>query len=494
MKNKLILPITILLLFTSLIIPVSAIEPIKEMETIANVTFRVDNDVKISKGKHLIQNNIITDGLLPYQYKVVNQEVKSENLPNAYELGIERPGYSFKKWKITVDTETPVSETNQTPALSIISPVAREVNVIADAQWKKNTLNVYYNINYGTTTKDAKYAVNQYGTIIKKSTNSPFKQTFTYSEKKENGLVNASSFGIKRDGYVFVGWSAYKNGKSLINENTPVSAENITKKVLKESAKITLYAQWMPKTVNIVYALNDKTESLTNSKYNTENGIIRLKDNETIYSQKYSMQKAFSIALNKNVFGITKPFSEFIGWTTEQGSNKITFKAGEKISYKKILPLLTKDGKVLRLYPVWKSYSFPLDKSGGIFISSLQGHRIHPVYKEERYHAGLDIAAGYGTKIYAVEDGIVTEIGLDKGYGYGNYVKIDHGNGVETLYAHASKLLVKRGDKVKKGDIIANVGSTGTSTGNHLHLEIRINGELKDPMDYINFEGVPVRV
>ena len=494
MKKKLILLITALLLFTSLIIPVSAMEPIKEVESIANVTFRVDNDVNVSDGKHLIQNNIITDELLPYQYKVVNQEVKSENLPSAFELGIEKPGYTFTKWKIIVDAKKPINESNQPSAVSIITPVTREVNVIAEAQWKKNTLNVYYNINYGTFTEDSKYDVNQYGTIIKKSTNSPFKQTFTYKVVKENGLVNASTFGLKRDGYVFVGWSPYKNGKTLLNENTAFSAENITTKVVKEKTKITLYAQWMPKTVNIIYALNNSTESLTNSKYNTEKGVIRLKDSEKIYSQKYSVKNSSSVVLNKNIFGITKPFSEFIGWTTEQGSDKVMFKPGEKISFKKILPLLTKDGKVIRLYPVWKNYAFPLDRSGEIFISSLQGSRLHPVYNEVRYHAGLDIAAGYGTEIYAVEDGIVKTVGVDRGTGYGNYVEIDHGNGVTTLYAHASSVLVKRGQKVSKGDVIAKVGSTGTSTGNHLHLELKINGELKDPMDYINFKGVPVRV
>lgn len=494
MKKKLILLITALLLFTSLVIPVSAIEPIQKIETITNVTFRVDNDVKVSNSKYLIQNNIITDGLLPYQYQIVNKEVKSENLPSANELGIVKPGHTFTKWKVIIDSQNPTGENAQNSVATIVTPVTREVNVIAKAQWKKNTLNVYYNINYGTFAEDSKYDVNQYGTIIKKSTNSPFKQTFTYQTVEENGLVNASTFGLKRDGYVFVGWSLYKNGKTLFNENKALSAENITTKVVKEKTKITLYAQWMPKTVNIIYALNNGTETLTNPKFNTEKGTIRLKDSDKIYSQKYSIKDSSSITLNNNIFGITKPFSEFIGWTTEQGSTKVVFKAGEKINYRKMLPLLTNNGKVIKLYPVWKCYAFPLDKSGGIFISSLQGNRLHPVYNEMRYHAGLDIAAGYGTKIYAVEDGTVSEIGIDKGYGYGNYVKIYHGNGVETLYAHASKLLVKEGDKVKKGDVIAKVGSTGTSTGNHLHLELKIKGELKDPMDYIDFKGVPIYI
>ena len=98
-------------------------------------------------------------------------------------------------------------------------------------------------------------------------------------------------------------------------------------------------------------------------------------------------------------------------------------------------------------------------------------------------HTGLDIAAVTGTDIKVVTDGTV--ISANYNGSYGNLVKVDHGNGVETWYAHTSKMLVKAGDAVKAGDVIAKVGSTGNSTGPHLHLEIRINGEHVDPQDYL---------
>lgn len=98
-------------------------------------------------------------------------------------------------------------------------------------------------------------------------------------------------------------------------------------------------------------------------------------------------------------------------------------------------------------------------------------------------HTGLDIAAVTGTDIKVVADGTV--ISASYNGSYGNLVKVDHGNGVETWYAHTSKMLVKAGDIVKAGDVIAKVGSTGNSTGPHLHLEIRINGEHVDPQDYL---------
>ncbi len=98
-------------------------------------------------------------------------------------------------------------------------------------------------------------------------------------------------------------------------------------------------------------------------------------------------------------------------------------------------------------------------------------------------HTGLDIAASKGTEIKAVADGTVTLAEYSGSYGY--LVKIDHGNGVETWYGHTSKMYVKAGQEVKAGDVIALVGSTGNSTGPHLHLEIRINGQHVNPQKYL---------
>ena len=98
-------------------------------------------------------------------------------------------------------------------------------------------------------------------------------------------------------------------------------------------------------------------------------------------------------------------------------------------------------------------------------------------------HTGLDISATKGTPIKVVADGSVTFAKYNGSYG--NLVKVDHGNGVETWYAHTSKMYVKVGDKVKAGDVIAAIGSTGNSTGPHLHLEIRVNGHHVNPQLYL---------
>lgn len=100
-------------------------------------------------------------------------------------------------------------------------------------------------------------------------------------------------------------------------------------------------------------------------------------------------------------------------------------------------------------------------------------------------HKGIDFAASYGTNIKAVADGTIEFSGYNSG-GYGNLVIIDHGNGIKTYYGHCSKICVKQGQTVKAGDLIAKVGSTGNSTGNHCHFEIRVNGTQINPEKYVS--------
>jgi murein DD-endopeptidase MepM/ murein hydrolase activator NlpD len=118
------------------------------------------------------------------------------------------------------------------------------------------------------------------------------------------------------------------------------------------------------------------------------------------------------------------------------------------------------------------------------FNSSSYGWRIDPFTGYKAFHEGLDFPANTGTQIYAAADGIVSQ--ADHTPDYGNIVKIEHGSGLETRYAHASKLLVHIGDRVVKGQAVAEVGSTGRSTGPHLHYEIRLNGESLDPRKYLS--------
>lgn len=117
------------------------------------------------------------------------------------------------------------------------------------------------------------------------------------------------------------------------------------------------------------------------------------------------------------------------------------------------------------------------------YNSSSFGWRVDPFTGQMAFHEGLDFMAEVGAPIYAAASGIVTA--AERTPDYGNIVKIDHGAGVETRYAHASRLLVKPGQRVEKGQLIAEVGNTGRSTGAHLHFEVRLNGTALDPRRYL---------
>ena len=116
-------------------------------------------------------------------------------------------------------------------------------------------------------------------------------------------------------------------------------------------------------------------------------------------------------------------------------------------------------------------------------LSSLAGGRIHPITGKASTHGGIDVPAGGGKNIYAAKSGVVLTNKYNRSYG--NYIVISHGNGQSTLYAHMrSRGIVKEGTTVKQGQVIGYVGTTGSSTGNHLHFEIRENGKKKDPVKY----------
>ena len=121
-------------------------------------------------------------------------------------------------------------------------------------------------------------------------------------------------------------------------------------------------------------------------------------------------------------------------------------------------------------------------------ITSPFGYRTHPIYGNTRFHSGIDIGAGFGDTIMAAASGTVIYVETPVpgqnwgGSGYGNYFIIDHGNGVSTLYAHCSNVYVSNGQSVSAGEAVGTVGSTGGSTGSHLHFEVRVNGDRVDPL------------
>lgn len=125
----------------------------------------------------------------------------------------------------------------------------------------------------------------------------------------------------------------------------------------------------------------------------------------------------------------------------------------------------------------------PIANKQLIALASGFGLRIHPVYKVKKMHTGIDFAASIGTPIYATADGTVVKVEV-RFSGYGKMVEIDHGFGYRTRYAHMHDFAVKKGQQVKRGDLIGYVGNTGLSTAPHLHYEVFINNKRVDPVHY----------
>ena len=140
--------------------------------------------------------------------------------------------------------------------------------------------------------------------------------------------------------------------------------------------------------------------------------------------------------------------------------------------------------------PSESGYLWPLPASWNT-LSSLYGSRIHPITRKPNNHTGIDIPASAGTNIYAAKSGVVTTSTYNSSYG--NYVVVSHSDGTSTLYAHMKKRNATVGQTVKQGAVIGYVGTTGSSTGNHLHFEVRINGNRTDPVNYYKDKTLYVR-
>ena len=133
---------------------------------------------------------------------------------------------------------------------------------------------------------------------------------------------------------------------------------------------------------------------------------------------------------------------------------------------------------------------FPLKETEVKYISSYFGYRPDPIYKIEKFHSGMDFSAALGTEAYATGDGVVYDVERND-WGYGNVVILDHGYGYKTRYAHLLKPAVRKGQKVKRGQLIGYIGATGKATGVHLHYEVLKNDNQIDPINFFYQDLTP---
>ncbi len=237
-------------------------------------------------------------------------------------------------------------------------------------------------------------------------------------------------------------------------------------------SKIEMISQLMDYDNGILEKLNETKEKIAAAKEELENILVRQEENAaSLEARKGSLNE--TLAQKQAMLDeVTKDVEKY----------KALYEEAERA-----------EQELIRQNSAALSYSAnPVKYTGGKFmwpvpassrITSQYGYRIHPVYKTKKFHSGIDIGAPYGVDILAAADGTVT-LATTNG-GYGKCIIINHGSGITTLYGHNSTLLVSVGNKVTKGQVIAKAGSTGVSTGPHLHFEVRVNGSTTDPMQYL---------
>lgn len=174
-----------------------------------------------------------------------------------------------------------------------------------------------------------------------------------------------------------------------------------------------------------------------------------------------------------------KPFDELLVESFMNLDNLTRKLVVQSKSFDQVIDLAKHKEQILAARPAIQPVSIKeLTRFGSAF-----GMRLHPILKTWRPHDGIDLTAPRGTKIYATADGIVKQAEYTTG-GYGRKILIDHGYGYTTIYGHCSKILVSRGQQVKRGEVIGEVGNTGLSTTSHLHYEVRINNKPVNPIYY----------
>lgn len=262
-----------------------------------------------------------------------------------------------------------------------------------------------------------------------------------------------------------------EKNKDLLGQRLKVIHQNQSMgylKVILSSESISQFLDNIYMVKQVVEGDKEIIESLDKNKNDLEENKKSVEDKkQEMESLKLSLQED-NLILNQKREEI-ESLKEELEKEEEELENKI-----QELSSKIILT----DGEI----SIISSGSWPVPSVKR--ISSSYGYRIHPIFNTKKLHKGIDIPATTGTPAVAIDDGVVIFSGVQNGYG--NTVMIQHDDGKVTLYAHNNSLAVSKGDKVTKGQVVSRIGSTGNSTGPHLHFEVRINGNAVDPMKYIS--------
>ncbi len=244
------------------------------------------------------------------------------------------------------------------------------------------------------------------------------------------------------------------------------------------------------------YRFNDSEDATNASRFKSKESQLlaeleRMEDENQLLHKKFKEVEAalseieekdrniyrtiYDLKVDENIDSLA---NEVDNYTAEDIDNLLKKIGEESKSLDEVFKSAGVKDKNLTSMPVLK----PIADKYLSRLASGFGSRFHPILKVNKVHNGLDFAAKTGTPIYATGDGTVKNASFNSGYG--NMVQLEHGNGYQTLYAHMSRAKVRTGQRVKRGDVLGYVGSTGLSTGAHLHYEIHKDGKPVDPIMY----------
>ena len=249
--------------------------------------------------------------------------------------------------------------------------------------------------------------------------------------------------------------------------------------------KVILSSTSLSDFFNNIYIIKQVVEQDKAILKELDDNKVEIEDKEKKLNDKKQIQEELKVALQQDNEAVQADKSELEGLkreleTEEDNLESEIEKISEESAAKQAAEKGTNSNDSLN-GAIISSGSWPVP--GYSRVSSPYGYRLHPVLHIQKMHTGIDIPASTGTPAVAVDNGKIIYSGVQNGYG--NTVMIQHDDGKVSLYAHNSELLVSVGQSVQKGQVVSKIGSTGRSTGPHLHFEIRINGKHTNPVPYI---------
>lgn len=272
-------------------------------------------------------------------------------------------------------------------------------------------------------------------------------------------IFNAKSFSQMLNRLAMVEEIA-KTDKRMMEELRVIAAEVLTAKEDLAAEKVAVEE----KKVELAAA----EEALAEKRVEADKLLVKLKEEADKLAEEEKKYEDLENELADEIGRLEKEYTEALRKEQEQANQNNNNNSGNSGS--------SGNGS-------GQSFLYPLPASCGSWMTSPYGTRWHPIWQEYRFHNGVDLAANTGTPIYASKSGTVTTAKF--AYSWGYYVVINHGDGFSTLYAHMTHYTVSKGDRVSRGEVIGYVGSTGNSTGAHLHFTMYKNGSTVDPMAYV---------